>query len=358
MRMIKRTDISATDAILIKLFAIVLSLILSALFILLLGHNPIGVYYSMFNGAFGTVSRIKDTITIAIPLIVTSVGIMIAFKMKYWNIGAEGQILMGAFTASFFALNFSELPKPLLLTIMFLAGIIGGGLWALIPAFLKVRFDTNETITTLMMNYIAIKWITFLQYGPWRDPKSMGFPKISNFTDNAVLPKLFGVHIGWIIAIIIVIIVSSLMSFSKRGYEIAVVGESMDTARYAGMDVKKIILSSIFISGGICGIVGMMEASAVNQTLTSQLSAGYGYTAIITAWLSGLKSFIIVPVSILFAGMTKGGSFIQTAHQIPKSAAEILQSMILFFVIGSEFFTQYKIVFPHKTKKAAKEANL
>lgn len=355
MRMIKRSDISAKNAILIKFIAIVLSLVLSSLFILLLGHNPFDVYFSMLNGAFGTVSRVKDTLTIAIPLIVTSIGIMIAFKMKFWNIGAEGQILMGAFAATFFALNFSYLPKPLLLIIMFIAGIIGGGLWALVPAFLKVRFDTNETIITLMMNYIAIKWITFLQYGPWRDPKSMGFPKISNFSDSAVLPKLFGVHIGWIIAIIIVIIISLFMNYTKRGYEIAVVGESMDTAKYAGMDVKKIILSSIFISGGICGIVGMMEASAVNQTLTSQLSAGYGYTAIITTWLSGLKSFIIVPVSILFAGMTKGGSFIQTAHQIPKSAAELLQSMILFFVIGSEFFIQYKIIFPQRFSRKKRE---
>lgn len=355
MRMIKRSDISAKNAILIKFIAIVLSLVLSSLFILLLGHNPFDVYFSMLNGAFGTVSRVRDTLTIAIPLIVTSIGIMIAFKMKFWNIGAEGQILMGAFAATFFALNLSYLPKPLLLIIMFIAGIIGGGLWALVPAFLKVRFDTNETIITLMMNYIAIKWITFLQYGPWRDPKSMGFPKISNFADSAVLPKLFGVHIGWIIAIIIVIIISLFMNYTKRGYEIAVVGESMDTAKYAGMDVKKIILSSIFISGGICGIVGMMEASAVNQTLTSQLSAGYGYTAIITTWLSGLKSFIIVPVSILFAGMTKGGSFIQTAHQIPKSAAELLQSMILFFVIGSEFFIQYKIIFPQRFSRKKRE---
>ena len=141
----------------------------------------------------------------------------------------------------------------------------------------------------------------------------------------------------------------------KAGDSIAVVGESIDTAKYAGMNVKRIVLSSIFLSGGICGIVGMMEASAVNQTLTAQLSAGYGYTAIITTWLSGLKSIIILPVSILFAGMTKGGSFIQTAHQIPKSAALLLQSMILFFVIGSEFFIQYKIVFNNKFKKSKKE---
>lgn len=348
MRMIKRSDMTTRKAIFIRTSAILLALVVSAIFILILGHNPIDVYISMFKGAFGSVYRIKDTLTISIPLVVTSVGIMIAFKMKFWNIGAEGQILMGAFIATFFALNFSFLPKVLLLPIMFIGGFIGGGLWALLPAILKVKFDTNETIITLMMNYIAIKWITFLQYGPWRDPMSMGFPKIANFSENAIMPKVLGVHFGWIIALILVVVVTYFMNHSKRGYEIAVVGESIDTARYAGMNVKKVIISSMIISGGICGIVGMMEASAVNQTLTYQLSAGYGFTAIITTWLSGLKSAIIVPVSILFAGMIKGGSFIQTAYQIPQAAAEVLQSMILFFVIGSEFFIQYKIVFSNK----------
>jgi simple sugar transport system permease protein len=227
---------------------------------------------------------------------------------------------------------------------MFVAGFIGGGIWSLIPALLKVKFDTNETIITLMLNYIAIKWITYLQYGPWKDPNSLGFPKIANFEDSAILPKVFGLHIGWIIAIVIVVIVSVVLAKTKKGFEISVVGESLDTARYAGMNVKQIIISAIFASGGICGIVGMMEVSGVNQTLTTGVSSGYGYTAIITAWLSGLKASIIIPVSILFAAMIKGGSFIQTAFQIPQSAADLLQSLILFFVIGSEFFIQYRIV--------------
>jgi simple sugar transport system permease protein len=302
----------------------------------------------MFIGAFGSVYRIKETLTITIPLVITSIGIMIAFKMKFWNIGGEGQILMGAFFASFFALTFPNLPKPLLLTIMFIAGFIGGGLWALFPAIFKVKFNTNETIITLMLNYIAIKWITYLQYGPWKDPSGMGFPKIANFSDNAVLPSLFGIHIGWIIAIIIVVVISILMKKSKWGYKISVIGESIDTARYAGININKVMLISIFLSGGICGIVGMIEASAVNQTLTPALSAGYGFTAIITTWLSGLVPSIIIPVSLLFGGLVKGGNFIQTAFQIPKAAAEILQSMILFFVIGSEFFVNYKLTIHSK----------
>lgn len=348
IRMTKRSSISNTNSMLIRLLAIVLALLTSSLFIALMGHSPIKVYSSMLEGAFGSKYRITETLKVAIPIILASIGIMIAFKMKFWNIGGEGQILMGAFAATYFALFFSHLPKPLLLSLMLVAGFIGGGLWALIPAIFKVNYGTNETIITLMLNYIAIKWITYLQYGPWKDPNAMGFPKIAIFTDSAVLPKVFGLHIGWIITLVVVIIISILLKYSKWGYNISVIGESEDTARYSGMNIKKIVLFSIFISGGICGIVGFIQASAVEQTLTDGLSSGYGFTAIITTWLSALLPSIIIPVSILFAAMVKGGSFIQTAFQIPNSAAEVLQSMILFFVIGSEFFVKYKLILINK----------
>ncbi len=343
-RMIKRTDLTKRKANLIRFSAVVLALFFSSLFILIMGHNPVKVYISMLNGAFGSKYRLIETMKVAIPIIIASIGIMVAFKMKFWNIGGEGQILMGACFSTYFALYFNHLPKPLLLFIMLIAGMVGGGLWAIIPGLLKVKYDTNETIITLMLNYIAIKWITYLQYGPWKDPNAKGFPKIANFEDSAILPKLFGLHIGWVIAIVIVVIIGVMMKHSKWGYNISVIGESFDTARYSGINIKKVVLTSVFISGGICGIVGFIQASAVDQTLTSQLSAGYGFTAIITTWLSALVPIVIIPVSILFAALVKGGSFIQTAFQIPNSASDILQSMILFFVIGSEFFVKYSLV--------------
>lgn len=344
-RMVKRTNMSKRKASMIRLSAVLLALLCSSLFILIMGHNPIKVYVSMLAGAFGSKHRLIETLKVAIPIIIASIGIMVAFKMKFWNIGGEGQILMGACAATFFALNYSHLPKPLLLFLMLLAGIIGGGLWAVIPGLLKIQYDTNETIITLMLNYIAIKWITYLQYGPWKDPDAHGFPKIANFEANAILPKVFGLHIGWVIALIIVVIIAVLMKHSKWGYNISVIGESLDTARYSGIKIKRTILTSVFVSGAICGIVGFIQASAVDQTLTAHLSAGYGFTAIITTWLSALAPMVIVPVSILFAALVKGGSFIQTAFQIPNSASAILQSMILFFVIGSEFFVKYALVF-------------
>lgn len=343
-RLVKRSEISNSTATGIKLTAVLLALMTSAIFILLLDLNPIEVYISMIKGAFGTAYRVKETIIKAIPLLITALGISIAFRMQFWNIGAEGQIVMGAFMASFVALNYSSLPKPILLILMIFAGVLGGGLWALIPAFFKAKWGTNETIITLMMNYVAIKWVTFLQYGPWKDPNALGFPKIPNFTDNAILPRLFGVHIGWIFALVLVVLVYIFMKHSKLGYEIAVLGESENTARYAGINIKKTVIVALLLSGGLCGLVGMVQASAVSNTLSTEISGGVGYTAIIVTWLASLKAPVILVISVLFAALLQGGSFIQTAFGIPQAAALLLQGMILFFVLGSDFFIRYKLV--------------
>jgi simple sugar transport system permease protein len=333
----------------IRLTALLLALLTAALFILLLQHNPLSVYSSMIKGAIGSPYRLSETIRKSIPLIITSIGISLAFKMKFWNIGAEGQIIMGAFLASFCALRFPQLPAPLLLALMMAAGMLGGGLWALIPAFFKAKFKTNETIFTLMMNYIALKWITYLQYGPWKDPGALGFPKIPNFSPNAVLPKLWGIHIGWLIALVLVVVMHIFMHYTKKGYEITVTGESENTARYAGMNVGRIIMLTMFLSGGLCGLSGMIEASAINKTLSVEITRGVGYTAIITSWMSGLSAPVMVVVCFLFAGMIQGGAYIQMAFQIPQAAAEILQGLLLFFILGSEFFIRYQISFSAKT---------
>ena len=342
IRVAKASNPSNKKKVLCTLVAIGLAMIITSVIIAVMGHNPLNVYYSMLEGCLGTSHRIKQIIT-AIPLVVTAVGIGIAFRMKFWNIGAEGQILMGGCFATFAALYFKNLPAIVLLPTMILLSAIGGGIWALIPAILKAKFNTNETIVTLMMNYIALKWVVFLQYGPWKDPNAMGFPKIANFTDNAILPKLFGVHIGWLIALILVVVIYYFINHTKIGYEIQVLGESENTAKYAGMNVRKIILVAMMMSGAICGLTGMIQASAVNNTLTMDLTAGVGYTAIIIAWLSNLKTPWMVVVSILFAILTQGASYIQTVYQIPQAAAEVIQGIILFCILGSQFFINYKV---------------
>ena len=233
---------------------------------------------------------------------------------------------------------------------MAVSAIFFGGLWAFIPAYFKAKFGTNETIFTLMMNYIAIKWVTYLQYGPWKDPESKGFPKIADFDPNAVLPSLFGVHIGWIIALILVVLIYFFINHTKKGFEITVVGESIETARYAGMNIKSIIITSMLISGGLCGLTGMIQASAIERTLTSALSGGYGFTAIITTWLGRLSAPFILVVCIAFAILLQGGAYIQIALTVPSSVADMIQGIILFFVLGSEFFLQYRLSFNHKLK--------
>lgn len=352
LKISKRADLPRYKTAIIRAFAIILSIIFAGLVIMILGFNPIKVFSQIVIGALGTEMRIQQTIIKAIPLLITSLGILVAFKMKFWNIGGEGQIMMGAFGAALVALNVpATLPKPIMLIAMALVAMICGGIWAFIPAFFKAKFGTNETIFTLMMNYIAIKWVTFLQFGPWKDPGSQGFPKIANFEVNAVLPKLFGIHMGWLIAILLVVLIYIFINHTKKGYEISVVGESIETARYAGMNIKSIIITSMLISGGLCGLTGMIQASAIERTLTASLSGGYGFTAIITTWLGRLSAPIIMIVCIAFAILVQGGAYLQIAMSVPSSVAVMIQGIILFFVLGSEFFLQYKVSLTSKVQK-------
>jgi simple sugar transport system permease protein len=341
---------------LIRIAAILVSLIAMSGWIVAIGHNPVMVYKAMLEGCFGSTYRILETIKYTIPLGLSALGIMMAFKMKFWNIGGEGQILMGAFAATYFALNFSDVSKPVLLLLMAISAMIMGGLWSLIPAIFKVSFGTNETVFTLMLNYIALKYIVFLQYGPWKDPKAFGFPKIPNFTDNAILPKLFGLHIGWLVLIVVTILVYIIFHYTKIGFEVAVIGESENTARYAGMTVRRVVMKAVFLSGAICGLVGMIQASAVSNTLTFELSAGIGYDAIIVAWLSNMNPLMVPVVGFLFAILSQGASFIQTAFQIPQSAAEIIQGMILIFALSAEFFIRFKLSLVEKNSKGGQHA--
>src|SRR6056297_9781 len=345
IRIAKRAEVSKNRNVLTRIAAIIMALMLSALFIVFLGHDPLKVYLSMLEGSFGSAYRVKETIISTIPLTITSLGILMAFKMKFWNIGAEGQMIMGAFLASYFALNYSDMNRLALLSLMFVAGAVGGGIWGLIPAYFKSKYGTNEVLFTLMMNYIALKWITYLQYGPWKDKNALGFPKIPNFTTNAVLPKVLGIHMGWLIALILTALVYVFIHYTKKGYEINVIGESESTGAYAGMNVRRIILQAMFLGGALAGISGMIQASAVSGTLSVEVTGGVGYTAIIVTWLSGLSAPLIIIVSFLFAILIQGGSYIQTAFQIPQSAAQILQGMILLFVLGSEFFVKYQIIY-------------
>ncbi len=345
---VKKTEVSFSKNMLLTLLALLLALVAGGIFILAIGHNPIKIYQSIFQGAWRSKLAVRGTIKIAIPLLIASLGITPAFQMKFWNIGAEGQIIMGGIFATYFALFFDHLPHGLLILLMFAAGIIGGGLWGLIPAYFKTKFNTNETLFTLMLNYIALYTIKFLTEGPWRDPKSSGFPKIASFTENARLDLLFGVHAGWLIGLILVVVIFIYIKFTKQGYEISVVGESTNTARYAGMNVKKIVMRTMFLSGAICGIAGMTQVGGAAFTLGEGIAGGVGFTAIIVAWLSKLNPIVILIVSVLFAMLEKGCSVMQSTFGLSASVSSILQGIILFFILAFDFFTRYRFVIRRK----------
>lgn len=348
IRIVKISERSGKDTIKIRLVAFALALAAGGLFTLFLGYNPLELYGTIISGAFRSKMAFQATIRFMVPLLMSSLGVVLAFKMKFWNIGAEGQIIAGAVCGSYFALFHDTWPHFLLLLVMFTAGALGGGLWGLIPAYFKSKFDTNETLFTLMLNYIALHVITYLRDGPWKDPGSSGFPKIARFAPNAQLDKVLGVHFGWIIALLLVVLVFIYLKYTKHGYEISVVGESKSTARYAGMNVKKIILRTMFISGSICGITGMIQAAGSDMTLASSVAGGVGFTAIIVSWLAYLNPFGILLVSFLFSILEKGSSVMQSTYGLSTYFASVLQGIILFFILGCEFFIRYKFVLGKK----------
>ncbi len=350
IRLAKRTDMSPKKAWMIRVGSIIFALLLGFIPMLLTGVNPFSAYSVIIQGSLSRPIYIKQTVKIAVPLLGCALAIAPCFKMRFWNIGAEGQITMGAVFATYFALFWADrIPHVPLLVIMFIVGAVAGGLWALIPAFFKAKWNTNETLFTLMMNYIAIGIVAWLQGGPWEGRK--GSQLIPMFSNNARLPSVFGVHCGWIIVLILVVFMYIYMNKTKQGYEIAVIGDSVNTARYAGMNVGNIIMRTMFISGAISGIVGFITVAGANYTLYSGVANGVGFTSITVAWLSQLNSFAMIAISMILAILEKGANTLQTKLQVPTSIADIITGILLFCMLSSEFFINYRLIFRHKDKK-------
>ncbi len=356
VRMKKRGVVTTRHKAIVYILGFILALLVGALMLLAVGKNPIIAYRDMAVGSFGTKIASAETVRIAIPLLITSVAVGFAFKMKFWNIGAEGQILAGAVACSYIVIhsinNGNYIPRLPLHLIMVICALIGGALFGFLPAFFKTKWGTNETLFTLMLNYIAIQYVVYLQsLRTWQHPDS-SYPKIidfSTFTDGKVeLPRLFGVHIGWIFALIIAVIAYFYLTRTKHGFEISVVGDSMNTARYAGMNTTWIQIRTLLVSGALAGFVGYLQVAGANHTLTETSAGGVGFTAITVAWLAKLNPFVMVPISIFIAMLQKGSRFIQSTMRIPASVADLLTGLILFFMLGCEFFIEYKLVFRGK----------
>jgi ABC-type uncharacterized transport system permease subunit len=341
----EKNDENSTLALfVVPAVSLLLGLLFPGLFFWLTGKNPITVYMLMFQGAFGSAYGISETVVKAIPLMLTGLAVSLAFRMKLWNIGAEGQLYMGAFAATGLALAFPNWPAYLLLPAMFMAGFLMGGLWGLIPAIPRAYFKVNETISTLLLNYVAILWVDYLIFGPWRDPHGFNFPYTAPFSAGATLPTLghTRIHLGLFVGLAVAVIFFFILKYTKWGYEIRVCGESPKAAGYAGMNFVKNILLVMFLSGGIAGIAGMTEVSGITQRLQQGISPGYGFTAIIVAWLGRLNPWAIVLVSFLLGGLLVGGFSIQTSG-FPAATVSMLQGAILFFVLGGEILGQYRL---------------
>ena len=334
-----------------RLLSVALALVCSGAFIAACGYDPIQVYGNMVTGAFSSAYYRSQTVEKMIPLVIMGLGVAVCFKMKLINIGAEGQFCMGAVGATWIALFSGEYPAPVKWVLMFIAAFAFGGLWCLIAGLLKAKWRVSATLVTLLLNYVAIKIVSYLQYKVWKDPKAYGYPKIRNYPNELQLPEIFGVHAGFIVAIVLIVAVYFLLKKTKLGYEISVTGDTEATARYAGINTRKLLVLVSMIGGGICGIAGMVQASGAEHTLNDSMSGGLGFTAIVVTYLAGMEPLGIVLVAFLFAILLQGSAYMQIAMQIPASSAEVIQGIILLFVLGSEFFSTYRVVRTGKKKK-------
>ncbi len=326
-----------------------IGILLSSMIFLFKGINPFYALYKIFRGSFFSIFGLKETITKMIPLLLVGSGLALSFKGRFWNIGAEGQLLIGATFATWVGLYLG--PRVhFVLPLMFIAGFIGGGLWGIIPAYLKSKLAINDIISTLMLNYIAAQFVQYLIYGPWKGKHQYGFPYTDNFQPNATIPFIPGSRIHYItliIGLIFAIILYFFIFKTKYGYEIRVVGENPDAAKFAGINFVKVTLIVMVISGGLSGIAGVGEVAAIHKHLTypEQVSSNYGYTGIIVAWLALLNPLLVILSSFFFGGILVGGDIIQTSFRLPYATINLFNGFILFSALLGIFFTEFKIKF-------------
>lgn len=352
---VKRDALPWYQAVGIRAVAIVLALVLCGILTTITtGIDPIEVYKSIFTGAFGTERKTWITLQNLSILLLIALALTPAFKMKFWNIGGEGQVLIGGLAAGACMICLGDkLPNGVLILVMVLASIAAGAFWGFVPAFFKAKWNTNETLSTLMMNYIATQLVAFYTI-VWEVPKGSGKIGIINQNSNAgCLPQIFGSK--YLLSIVVAIVVTLLMyiylNYSKQGYEISVVGESENTAKYVGIKVEKVIVRTMLLSGAVCGLVGLLLVGGINHTITTTIAGGQGFTGVLVSWMSKFNPLTMVFSSFLIIFMDRGAGEISTAFGLNHSYADILTGIILFFIIGCEFFISYRLQFRKKAEK-------
>jgi simple sugar transport system permease protein len=347
VRLERRANLPLAQRVVLLSLAVVLGAFAGGLLVQASGYSAVKAFTAIIDGSFGGSYPISQTLAAAIPLATIALGTAVAFRVQLWNIGGEGQFYMGAFGATGVELigGPAGWPAVILLPAMLVGGFVAGAAWALVPAWLRAWHGVNEIITTLMLNYVAVLWVNYLVYGPWKDPAGRNFPFSPRFPENASFARMGDgqLHTGLIVPIIAAIVLVFVMARTRWGYELRVVGENAEAARYAGINVRSTMLTAMLVSGGMAGVAGMVQVAGIIHLLSGQLSSNYGYTAIIVAWLARLHPLAVLVVSVLFGALVNGG-FAVSQENIPQALGAVLQGMILFFVLGiGDVFSRYRL---------------
>lgn len=347
IRVVKRDQAAMRQKIAARGIAILLALVLDALFIFFVtGLNPFSVYGVMFQGTFGTKIRFSWAARDLVSLLCVGIALAPAFKMKFWNVGAEGQVLMGGLMTALIMVYWGDrLPAPVLFTVMLLASVAAGAIWGLIPAFFKAKWKTNETLFTLMMNYVATSFVACAVNIMRGQASSLG--KLNMGSHAGWFPTILGqrYNINIIVVLILTFVMYFYLKYTKHGYEISVVGESENTARYAGINVAKVIMRTMVISGAVSGLCGFLIVCGRDQTISTTTAGGNGFTAIIVAWLAKFNTFYMALIAFLLIFLQRGAAEIASAYSLNDYAASIITGIILFCILGSEFFINYRVIF-------------
>jgi len=330
-------------AVLIGALAVALGV--SAFMLALQGKSPVQGLTVLFSGAFGSSYALEDALVKAVPLYLCSLGVAMAFRLLIWNIGAEGQFALGAIGSAWAALTFPGLPWFLLLPLMAVCSAFLGALWGLVPAILKVRLGVNEIIVTLMMNYIGILLLEFLVFGPWKDPAGFGFPMTAMYSDSAIVADIPGTSVSWgiVLCVVVGVLMSVFFRFTRLGFELKAAGENPKSAPYARIPYSGLVLLVMAVSGALAGWAGFLEASSNLNRLEVSVMSGYGYTAIVVAWLARLSPLRIGVASYLLAALMVGVENLQLVMQIPAAFGDIMEGLILVCVLAGGFSLNYRI---------------
>lgn len=331
-----------------NLLSILIAILIGGIFLAVVDANPFTAYGEIVDEVFLTSYGWEDLLIKMSPLLLTGVAVALAANMKIWNIGAEGQLYFGAMITTWIALNYGNtLSTAVIIPVMMIAAMIAGALWAMVPAVLKAQYNVNEIITTLLMNYVAISLVDYFVFGPWRDPKGLNFPITEELAEAAKLPT-FGespVHIGILFGITLIVIIYFVLKMTNIGVQITITGDNPDAGFYSGINIKRLIIIILMVSGAIAGLAGMGEITGVQHRLRQHISLGYGFTGVIIAWLARNHPLGIIFYTFFMATVFVGGELLQINYGLPKAMVDLYQGLILFCVLGLEIFGEYKLKF-------------